>query len=169
MAAATGANLKAVPGYPGTNDARVGIERGEIQGMCTGWESIKVLAQQWFADNWAKVFIQNGMTRHKDLPDVPLAIDFAKDEPSKALLRLQDAPGAISKPFLMPPDVDKSRVEVMRKALAATYSDPAFLEEAKALKVEFSPKPAEEVERVVNEVLATPPEIAAKYREITRP
>ena len=92
FAMATGANLKAVAGYPTTNDVRIGVERGEIQGMCLGWESVRSASTQWLDDKYAIVFVQNGTTRHKDLPNVPLALEFAKDEGSRALLRLVDAP-----------------------------------------------------------------------------
>ena len=106
--------------------------------------------------------MQNGTTRHQDLPDVPLALEFAKDEDSRTLLRLVDAPGAMAKPFALPPGVDPARVQVMRDALHATYRDPAFLEEAKAMKLEFQPKTAAEIQQILNDVLATPPDIAAQ-------
>lgn len=169
LAAATGANLKAVSGYPTTNDVRIGVERGEIHGMCLGWESVKSASGQWLADGYAKVFVQNGTARHRDLADVPLAMEFAADEASRTLLRLVDAPGAMAKPFALPPGVDPARVEVMRTALAATYRDPRFLEEARAMKLEFQPKDADQIQQILNEVLATPSEVAAKYREIIQP
>ena len=96
-------------------------------------------------------------------------MEFAKDEASQKLLRLVDAPGAMSKPFSMPPGVDESRVQVMRTALFATFQDPMFLEEAKAMKLDFQPKTAAEIQDVLNEVLATRPDIAAKYRQIVQP
>jgi tripartite-type tricarboxylate transporter receptor subunit TctC len=169
LAAATGANIRAVAGYPTTNDVRVGVERGEIQGMCLGWESVKSASQQWLKDGYARVFVQNGTTRHRDLPDVPLALEFAATDEQRTLLRLVDAPGAMAKPFAMPPGVDAGRVEVMRRALQATYADPAFLEEAKTLRLEFHPKDAAGIQAVLDDVLAAPPEIAAKYREIIQP
>ena len=169
LAAATGANLKAVAGYPTTNDVRVGVERGEIQGMCLGWESVQSASGEWLKDGYARVFVQNGTERHKDLPDVPLAMEYARDEESRTLLRLVDAPGAMAKPFALPPGVDAGRVQVMRAALQATYHDPAFLEEAKAMNLEFQPKDADEIQQILSEVLATPPDIAAKYRDIIQP
>jgi tripartite-type tricarboxylate transporter receptor subunit TctC len=169
LAAATGANLKAVSGYPTTNDVRIGVERGEIHGMCLGWESVKSASGQWLADGYAKVFVQNGTARHRDLPDVPLAMEFATDEVSRTLLRLVDAPGAMAKPFALPPGVDPARVEMLRSALAATYRDPAFLEEARAMRLEFQPKDAAQIQGILNDVLATPSEVAAKYREIIQP
>ena len=169
LAAATGANLKAVAGYPTTNEVRVGVERGEIQGMCLGWESVQSASGAWLKDGYARVFVQNGTARHKDLPDVPLALEFARDEESKMLLRLVDAPGAMAKPFALPPGVDASRVRVMREALLATYRDPAFLEEARAMNLEFQPKDADQIQQILNDVLATPPEVAARYRQIIQP
>lgn len=169
LAAATGASLKAVSGYPTTNDARIGVERGEIQGMCLGWESVKSASGQWLADGYARVFVQNGATPHKDLAGVPLAIEFARDDESRQLLRLVDAPGAMAKPFALPPGVDTARVEALRTALTATYRDAAFLDEARAMKLEFQPKTAAQIQEILNEVLATPPAVAARYREIIQP
>jgi tripartite-type tricarboxylate transporter receptor subunit TctC len=169
LAAATGASLRAVAGYPTTNDVRVGVERGEIQGMCLGWESVRSLSREWLEQGYVRVFVQNGTTRHPDLPDVPLAMDFARDEESRMLLRLVDAPGAMSKAFALPPGVDQARVEAMRDALQATYRDPAFLEEARTMNLEFQPKDAAGIQAVLDEVLATPPAIAEQYREIVQP
>jgi tripartite-type tricarboxylate transporter receptor subunit TctC len=169
LAAATGANIRAVAGYPTTNDVRVGVERGEIQGMCLGWESVRSASGEWLKDGYVKVIVQNGTMRHPALQDVPLALDFAKDEDSRTLLRLVDAPGAMAKPFALPPGVDAARVELMRGALHATYRDPAFLEEAKLMNLDFQPKTADQIQQILNEVLATPPGIAAKYRQIIQP
>ena len=169
LAAATGANLRAVAGYPTTNDVRIGVERGEIQGMCLGWESVRSASGPWLADGYARVFVQNGTERHPDLLDVPLALEFAKDEDSRTLLRLVDAPGAMAKPFALPPDVAPDRVEIMRAALHATYRDPAFLDEASAMNLAFQPKDAAQIQAILDDVLATPPEIAAQYRRIIQP
>ena len=57
----------------------------------------------------------------------------------------------------------------MQNALLATYQDPAFLEEARAMKLDFQPKTAAEIQKILNDVLATPPDIAAKYRQIIEP
>ena len=169
LAEATGANLRTVAGYSTTSDVRLGIERGEVQGMCLGWESVRSASTQWLEDEYAQVFVQNGSARHRDLPNVPLALEFAQDEESRVLLRLLDAPSAMAKPFALPPGVDERRVRVMRYALSAAYHDPAFLTEATAMRLDFQPKTAPEIYQVLSEVLATPPDIAAKYRQIIQP
>ena len=169
LAAATGASLRAVAGYPTTNDVRVGVERGELQGMCLGWESVRSASGPWLDDGYVRVFVQNGTERHTDLQDVPLALEFARDEESRTLLRLVDAPGAMAKPFALPPGVEADRVEVLRAALLATYRDPVFLEEAGAMKLEFQPKDADQIQQILGEVLATSPAIAEKYRQVIQP
>lgn len=169
LAAATGANIKAVAGYPTTNDVKIGIERGELHGICFGWESVQSAEGDWLQDRYATVVVQNGITRHPDLPDVPLAIEFAKDETSKTLLRLVEAPGAIAKPFALPPDVDPGRVEVLRAALQAAYHDPELLREAVAMNLDFRPKTAAEIQQILNEVLGTAPDIVARMKKIVAP
>jgi tripartite-type tricarboxylate transporter receptor subunit TctC len=169
LAAATGANLKAVAGYPTTNDARVGVERGELQGMCLGWESVKSASKQWLDDKYAHVIVQNGLAKHRELPDVPLAAEFAKDDTARAMLKLVDAPAAMSKPFVLPPGVDATLVAVMRFALLSTFADPKFQEEAATMNLEFQPKDAAGIQQVLDEVLATPQPIADKYRAIIAP
>jgi len=169
LARATGANLRTVAGYSTTNDVRVGMERGEVHGLCFGWESVRSTAGQWLEDQYAKVFVQNGTARHRDLPGVPLALEFARDEESRVLLRLLDAPSSISKPFALPPGVEGRRVRAMREALAATYADAAFLAEAAVIRLDFQPKTAQQIQQVLSEVLATPPDIASKYREVIQP
>jgi tripartite-type tricarboxylate transporter receptor subunit TctC len=169
LAKATGANLRTVSGYSTTNDVRLGIERGEVHGMCLGWESVQATSSRWLEEKYARVFVQNGTARHRDLPDVPLALEFARDEESRVLLRLLDAPSSMSKPFVLPPGVDEDRVRVMRDALSATYQDPRFLAEAAPMRLDFQPKTVSEIHRVLTGVLATPPDIAAKYRQVIQP
>jgi hypothetical protein len=137
--------------------------------MCLGWESVQSASGEWLKDGYARVIVQNGTSRHPDLPDVPLAMEFARDEDSTILLRLVDAPGAMAKPFALPPGVDPARVREMRDALQGTYRDPAFLQEAKVMNLEFQPKTADQIQQILNDVLATPPDIATKYRNIIQP
>lgn len=169
LAAATGANLKAVAGYPTTNDVRIGIERGELHGVCFGWESVQSTASQWLRDKYVAVLVQNGLEMHPGLPDVPRAIDFAKDEVSKVLLRLVDTPGAMAKPFALPPGVDEGRVQVLRHALLSTYQDTTFRTEARAMNLHFTPRTAADIQKILDDMLSTPPDIVAQLTKVVAP
>lgn len=169
VAAATGAKFKVVPGYPGSNDIRIAIERGEVQGACLAWETLKSQTMQWFTSGFVRPLVQSGLTRNPDLPELPVALEFARDDEAKALLRLLAAPGEIAKPFVLPPGAPPARVQALQAALAETYRDPAFLAEAKTAKLDFTPKSPQQVAGILDEVLATPPDVARRYRQITNP
>ena len=56
------------------------------------------------------------------------------------------------------------RVAALRAAYAATMKDPEFLAEAKTLNFEINPVLGEPMQRIVEKVLATPKEVAAKAK-----
>ena len=56
------------------------------------------------------------------------------------------------------------RVAALRAAYAATMKDPDFLAEAKTLNFEITPVLGEPMQRIVEKVLATPKELAAKAK-----
>ena len=59
-----------------------------------------------------------------------------------------------------PPD----RVAALRAAFAATMKDPEFLAEAAKLGFEVDPVLGETMQRIVEKVLATPKDVAAKAK-----
>lgn len=167
LKATTGANFEVIAGYKGTNDLRVAAERGEIQGLCQSWESLNLSSQ--YLEKIIKPVVQNASRKHADLQDVPLADEFAKDAEAKRLLALIRAPREYDKPFLAPPGVPAERVAVLRAAVTAAFADPALKEEAKAGKIEISPKDGPAVEAGVNELLATPADAIKRFQEILKP
>ena len=56
------------------------------------------------------------------------------------------------------------RVAALRSAFAATMKDPEFLAEAKALNFEIDPVLGEKMQTIVEKVLATPKDVAAKAK-----
>jgi tripartite-type tricarboxylate transporter receptor subunit TctC len=62
----------------------------------------------------------------------------------------------------IPPD----RVKVLRAAFARTMSDPEFLAEVKKQKYELDPTPGEELETLAKELIAQPPEIIERLRNL---
>ncbi len=56
------------------------------------------------------------------------------------------------------------RLAILRKAFADTLKDKAFLEEAEKLKLDIEPMSAEEVTKIVREVVNASPEVVAKAR-----
>jgi len=64
----------------------------------------------------------------------------------------------------MPPDVPAARVSAIRSAFDATMKDPEFLAEAKSLNFEVDPLLGEKMQKIVEKVLSTPKDVAAKAK-----
>jgi tripartite-type tricarboxylate transporter receptor subunit TctC len=72
---------------------------------------------------------------------------------------------AIARPFAAPAGVPPERLQALRDAFDATMRDPAFLEEAKKLELEVAPVRGVEIEQLIKEIYATPPDIVQLARE----
>jgi hypothetical protein len=53
---------------------------------------------------------------------------------------------------------------MLRKAFSDSMSDPDFLEEAAKMQLDLNPLSGARVSEIVNESLATPPELVEKVR-----
>jgi hypothetical protein len=165
---ALGANIQVVPGYPGTNEIRLAMEKNETNGACIPWESFKVTSADWFSGSskFATILVQQANEKHPDLQDIPLAEDLATTANQKRIVRAITGSLAISKPFVLPPGVSSERVSVMRAAFAETMNDRAFQQEAAQAKVDLAPRTAEAAEKIAEEVLSIPPDVAAEIKKI---
>ena len=163
--AVLGTHFKIVQGYPGGNDVVLAMERGEVQGRCGwSWSSVLSTHKSWIADKRMIVLIQLSLTKHPDLPDVPLVMDFAKTDAQRQILKMIFARNVMGRPFVAPPNLPADRVAVLRTAFMDTMTDKDFLAEADKLQLEINPVSGADVEKLVKEVYATPPDVVAQAK-----
>jgi hypothetical protein len=112
------------------------------------------------------VLTQLALQKHPDLPNVPLIMDLAKTDEQKQILRLIFARQVMGRPYFAPPGVPADRAAALRKAFMETMQDKDFLADAEKAQLEITPVSGEEVQKLVTEVYATPPEIAKKAAAI---
>ena len=162
-----GTKMKIVSGYPGGNDVVLAMERGEVQGRCGwSWSSVISTHKVWLDEKKVTVLAQLALQKHPDLPNVPLITDLAKTDEQKQILRLIFARQVMGRPYLAPPGIPADRAAVLRKAFMETVQDKDFLADAEKAQLEITPVSGEELQKLVTEVYATPPEIAKKAAEI---
>jgi hypothetical protein len=141
------------------------MERGEVQGRCGwSWSSVKSTYKAWIDDKRMIVLIQLSLAKHPELPDVPLVMDFAKTDEQRQILKMIFARNVMGRPYLAPPSVPADRVAALREAFSATMTDHDFRAEADKTDLEINPVSGAEVEQLVKEVYATPPELIAKAK-----
>jgi tripartite-type tricarboxylate transporter receptor subunit TctC len=164
-----GTKMKIITGYPGGNDVNLAMERGEVDGRCGwSWSSVKSTRASWLADKKITILMQLSLSKHPDLPDVPLVTDLATTEEQRQILRLIFARQVMGRPYLAPPGVPADRVAALRSAFMGTMADREFLAEAEKAQLEITPVSGEAVQKLVGEVYRTPPEIAKKATDLLK-
>ena len=159
-----GSRFKMVSGYPGGNDINLAMERGEVQGRCSiPWSTVKATRKFWIDEKKVNLLMQYSLSKHVDLPDVPLIMDLAKTDEQRNILKLIFGRQVMGRPFAAPPDLPRDRVAMLRKAFMDTMADADFLAEAEKAKFEVTPVSGEKIESLVLDVYRnTTPELAEK-------
>jgi len=164
-----GTKMRVVTGYPGGTDVGLAMERGEVKGRCGwSWSSVKSTHPAWIAEKKINVLVQLALTKHPDLPDVPLIVDLAKTDEDRQVLKLIFARQVMGRPFLGPPGLPPERVEALRKAFMDTMRDKDFLADAEKSQLEINPVAGDALEKLVKEVYATPPAVAQRAATILK-
>lgn len=165
-----GAKVRSVIGYPGGASMNLAMERGEAGGRCSySWEAIKSAIPDWIRDKKVKPIIQFALTRHPELPDVPLIADFAKSELDREALRILMTRQVFGFPYAAPPGLLPAVRDLLRTAFVKTMQDPAVREDALRIKLELAPVWGETLERAADAAFAASPEAIARAKELVAP
>jgi tripartite-type tricarboxylate transporter receptor subunit TctC len=159
-----GTKFKLVMGYKGSNEAMLAVERGEVEGHSTSWTALKVAHPDWIRDKNVTVIVQFALKRHPELPDVPTAIDLARNDEERQILRAVMNATEVGTAFFTTPGAPADRVTALRRAFDAAMKDPELLSEAGKMNVGVSPMPGEELQKLVAEVSDLPPALLEKVR-----
>jgi tripartite-type tricarboxylate transporter receptor subunit TctC len=158
-----GTKFKVVTGYPGGNDVVLAMERGEVQGRCGwSWSSLLSTHRQMLDNKRIHLLVQTALSKHPDLPNVPVITELAESEEQRQMIKLFFARQVMGRPFVAPPGLPEERLALLRKAFVDTLKDPEFLADAEKAKLEINPVPGEEVQELVREIYKTPPEVAKR-------
>lgn len=170
LKAALGLPIQLVEGYKGTAQIRLAAEAGEIAGGCWTWESIKVTWRKAIESGEVNVILQINPKRHADLLNVPNAIEYAKSEEGRTLLRAAvHDPSAILRVYALPPGTPKERVKVLQNAFMATMTDPEFLAEMGKSNLAVDPVSGDEVGKIVEGFFKLRPAQIARLKEVLLP
>jgi tripartite-type tricarboxylate transporter receptor subunit TctC len=164
-----GAHIKLITGYPGANDVNMAMEKGEIEGRPSpSWSSIKSAHMDWVRDHTIIPLWQLSLTKHPELPDVPLAIDFAQTAEDRKVLEYFFARQDMSRPFLTTPEVKKERLALLRKAFMQSAEDPEFLKSAQELDLDIDPISGMAIDELLKHIFASPKKIIERVHEIEK-
>ena len=165
-----GTRFKVVTGYNSTAAIALAVERGEVHGIADwSWSSLKAVRPQWLADKQATVLLQGALKNEPELGALPNALDFIRNDADRKVMELHFSQKTAARPLAAPPEVPAERVALLRRAFEALARDPEFLTEMDRAKMEFDFVPGPAIDKVVAQIVATPPEIAERYAKAFSP
>jgi len=154
-----GAKFDIITGYEGQNDVFIAVERGEVHGNSAILPNLTSARPDWFRDNKLRVLVQFGITRMRQVPDVPTAIELATREQDKEMLRFYARKFSMAYPFVMAQEVPAERAKAIRSAFEQTMKDDAFLKDAARLGLDIDPFSGAEMEQLIAEMNTSPKSI----------
>jgi tripartite-type tricarboxylate transporter receptor subunit TctC len=165
-----GTRFKIISGYSGTADGVLAMERGEVQGLGDwSWSNVKTRRPDYLRDKKIRVLLQVATEKLPDLPDVPLATEFVKNEDDRKIMELFLAQKSAARPVVAPPGVPTERMAAIRAAFEKMIADPEFLKDAAATKLELDPSPASEIEKVIKLFASTPEDVGHRLKDAIEP
>ncbi|MEW6453657.1 MAG: hypothetical protein AB1490_23640 [Pseudomonadota bacterium] len=165
-----GAKVKLVSGYPGGSEVNLAVERRELDGRCGwSWDSIKSTKPDWLRDKKLNLLAVFALEKASDVPpEVPLILDKARNDEERKILRVHLAAQAFGRPFFAAPGIPEDRKKALRDAFDATMKDADFIAETAKVRMEVSPTTGHEIERILNEIYASPPEVIEKAKKLIK-
>lgn len=158
------APVKQVLGFPGSNEQRLAVERGELDGDCGSFNSLPV---DWLRDGRVHPFVRFTREKEADMPDSARFIDdFATTQEQRDLLAVVNAEDEVGRPFIVSRDIPTERLATLRNAFDSLMKDPAFKAEMAKLNLPVHPIDGPGSDRILARMLQTPRALADKARKI---
>lgn len=164
-----GTKFQLVFGYPGTGELAVAMERGEIHISDFTLASIRALRPDFLSQGLVTPIAQVGLERERDLAETPLMRELARSSGDLPAIDYLSKAVAVGRPVATTPGVARERVAVLRKAFDETLVDPEFLAEAATARLEIKPMSGMELQGIVRDLIAAPPDVLARVREAIQP
>ena len=169
---AVGAKFTVVMGYQGGAEQDLAFERGEV--VCRSLSIPTFFAREpfttWRKKNMVRILMQTGRKRDSKMPEVStiheLMNEYKTPPATRSLVTAVLASGDLGRPFITPPGLPTDRLKTLREGFQKTMSDPAFLADVKARKLETDPDFGEQLEAIAKEAVNQPREVIEKMKKL---
>ena len=157
-----GTKFNVVSGYQGTAQIKIALQRREVDGHCTNWDSVLATQKDLLdakGEDRMMPFLVHSRLADTELKNVPLFSEVLKDEIHANTYKAYMAQMEYQRPLTVAPATARERLEILRRGFKATLEDAEFLAQANRLRLDITYVSPEEIDRWVNEVLNIPPKV----------
>ncbi|MEI6790146.1 MAG: hypothetical protein WCK42_03075 [Myxococcaceae bacterium] len=160
--------FRIIGGYQ-TSELRLALERGEIESICgLAIQTHLAVNAHWFRDKLVNELVQFGLTKHRALPNVPLALELMKNDDDRKLLEFIMIPHEFGRPFIAPPGIAGEKRDALRAAFSKMIIDQDFLTESERSQQFVDPLTGAEIHELLKRAYDTPQAIIDKATAILR-
>jgi tripartite-type tricarboxylate transporter receptor subunit TctC len=165
-----GAKFEIINGYRSGTEVKLAMERGEVDGYAANpWTALLSASPDLVRDHKINILVQVGVHKEKDLPDVPLLTDLARDPDAKTIFDFISKSMSVGRPVGTTPGVPAERVAALRRAFDETLTDPGFLAEAAKANAEIAPMDGVTLQKIIDDVMNAPQPIKDKVKAALPP
>lgn len=167
-----GARFDMVSDFKEGPDVDDAVERGEIDCRVltiSGFFSHEPY-HTWRRTGFVRILLQTGAERDAKLPEAPtlaeLMDEYRVAAPGRGLAQVILSAALFGRPWIAPPNVPAERIGILREAFLKAARDPAVETEARAKDLALSPAAGEDLQALAARVVAQPPEVIARMKEL---
>ena len=143
------------------------MQRGEVDGNgAITWASVKATEGQALRDKSLRLLVQFGLSKHKELANVPWVFDYARRDADRAALTLLLSTQEFGRPYLVAQGVPDTAVAVLRKAFDETMKSTDFRVDAGRRGLDLDPTTGAEIQTIVENIYKTQPDVVSRVRTI---
>lgn len=150
-----GTKFQVIMGYDSPG-AYLAIERGEVDGSCTTFDTLSATQIDWINNKRITFLAQFGLQPLAALKDVPMGLDRIKKKDDREAAELILSQQETGRPYMMPPGVPTDRVEFIRAAFAKTMSDGDFLKDSDKSNLLVDAMTGAQMDELLKRIYATP-------------
>ena len=159
-----GTKFNVVSGYQGTAQVRLAMQRREVDGDFTNWESVVATRRDMVdakGDDRLLALLIHARLSDPEVKNLPLFTEVLGNDLDVATYKAYMAQMEYQRPLTVAPGTPRERLDILRRAFRATLADPEFQAQANKSKLDITYVSGEEAEKRVGEVLS----ISAKVRD----
>jgi tripartite-type tricarboxylate transporter receptor subunit TctC len=158
-----GMKLRPIAGYPGTQEIMLAVERNELDGIVGySWGVARSGNKKQLDSGELKIILQLALAKHKELPDVPLVLEFVKSPEDRQVLEMIFSRQSMGRPVVAPPGLEPAVVEALRKGVADAMADPQFIAEGAKIGLELEFVSGGEVQAMVERLYKSPAAVVTR-------
>ena len=161
--------MKIIPGYAGTREVAIALEKGEVTGRVWDMEGIRAARPTWLTDGSITLVAQLAPEK---MPEVPASVALVKELVTSAednqILDTIFISTTLARPYVAPPGLPPDRVAALRTAFMDIMNDAEFRTDMEKFGMSIGPISGQVMQKIVADAYALPPAMVDKVRALLK-